>query len=109
MRRCHEAFAFCQHGVDWANRLIAGDSPIIMLKLRKHYEPRENPGHSSGWKERGLGKTKTLKSKIDQNLIEQYTGTESLSFAVEGNAMVAVKILDDRGIESIKVIKAGER
>lgn len=46
---------------------------------------------------------KTLKTEIDPELIEHYRGTVSLPFK-PGNA-VAVKIIDDRGIESLKIIR----
>jgi len=48
---------------------------------------------------------KTLKAEIDQDLIGKYSGTESLPFDLKKHAVVAVKILDDRGIESMKVIR----
>jgi adenine-specific DNA-methyltransferase len=62
-------------------------------------------GGDDGW-----GKlAKTLKAEINQDLIEQYSGTESLPFGIPGAAMVAVKIIDDRGIESMKVFKVREK
>ena len=61
-----------------------------------------------GGKDDGWAKlAKTLKAEINQELIEQYAGTESLPFEINGGAMVAVKIIDDRGIESLKVLKVG--
>ncbi|MGI6154007.1 MAG: site-specific DNA-methyltransferase [Christensenellaceae bacterium] len=60
-------------------------------------------GKNDGWTKLA----KTLKAEIDQDLIEQYAGTKSIPFAVSGAAMVAVKIIDDRGIESLKVLKIG--
>ena len=36
-------------------------------------------------------------------LIESYRGTVSLPFVVGDNKRVAVKIVDDRGIESLKI------
>ncbi|MDR2952655.1 MAG: hypothetical protein LBU82_05380, partial [Treponema sp.] len=61
-------------------------------------------------KDEGWGKlAKTLKAEIDQDLIEKYRGTESLPFFVKDNTLIAVKIVDDRGIESMKVIAVGER
>ena len=44
-----------------------------------------------------------LKTEIDPELIEHYRGTISLPFK-PGNA-VAIKIIDDRGIESLKIIR----
>jgi adenine-specific DNA-methyltransferase len=47
---------------------------------------------------------RNLKAEIDETLIEAYRGTVSLPFAPGPNKRVAVKIIDDRGIESLKVI-----
>jgi adenine-specific DNA-methyltransferase len=51
---------------------------------------------------------KTLQAEIDQDLIEQYGGNESLPFEAGKDTVIAVKIIDDRGIESLKIIKVGE-
>jgi adenine-specific DNA-methyltransferase len=51
---------------------------------------------------------RTLRAEINQDLIEKYAGNESLPFTVKAPAKIAVKIVDDRGIESLKVIKIGE-
>ena len=61
-------------------------------------------GQNDGWKKLA----KTLKAEIDQELIEQYEGTESLWFVAQPNSRIAVKIIDDRGIESLKIIRIGE-
>ncbi len=59
----------------------------------------------SGEKE-GWGKlAKNLKAEIDQELIEAYKGTVSLPFEVGEYKQCAVKIVDDRGIESLRIIK----
>lgn len=47
---------------------------------------------------------RNLKAEIDETLIEAYRGTVSLPFEPGPNKRVAVKIIDDRGIESLKVI-----
>ena len=47
---------------------------------------------------------KNLKAEIDPDLIEAYRGTVSLPFEAGDNRRVAVKIVDDRGIESLKII-----
>jgi adenine-specific DNA-methyltransferase len=62
-------------------------------------------GKNDGWAKLA----KTLKAEINQDLIESYAGTESLPFAIADNGMIAVKIIDDRGIESLKVLKVGGR
>ena len=47
---------------------------------------------------------RNLKAEIDEELIEAYKGTESLPFTVGKHGRIAVKIVDDRGIESLKVV-----
>lgn len=61
-------------------------------------------GKSGGWNKLA----KTLRAEIDQELIEKYAGTESLWFKALPNTRIAVKIIDDRGIESMKVIRIGD-
>jgi adenine-specific DNA-methyltransferase len=45
-----------------------------------------------------------LRAEIDENLIQAYFGTTSLPFEAGKHKRAAVKIIDDRGIESLKVI-----
>ena len=48
---------------------------------------------------------KNLKAEIDQDLIEAYRGTVSLPFELGEHGRAAVKIADDRGIESLKIVE----
>ena len=48
---------------------------------------------------------KNLKAEIDEELIEAYLGTVSLPFKAGDNKRVAVKIVDDQGIENLKIIE----
>jgi adenine-specific DNA-methyltransferase len=48
---------------------------------------------------------RNLKAEIDPDLIERYRGTTSLPFALGEHKRVAVKVIDDRGIESLKVLQ----
>lgn len=57
-------------------------------------------GESEGWTKLA----KNLKAEIDEELIEAYRGTVSLPFAAGEHKRIAVKIVDDRGIESLKVL-----
>jgi adenine-specific DNA-methyltransferase len=57
-------------------------------------------GEGEGW----ARLAKNLKAEIDEELIEAYRGTESLPFAAGEHKRIAVKIVDDRGIESLKVL-----
>ena len=61
-------------------------------------------GMKDGWNKLA----KTLKAEIDPDLIEKFAGNESIWFTVQPNSQIAVKIIDDRGIESLKVIKVGD-
>jgi len=58
---------------------------------------------SDGW----ARLARNLKAEIDQDLIEAYRGTVSLPFAAGAHQRIAVKIVDDRGIESLKVLEVG--
>jgi len=48
---------------------------------------------------------KNLKAEIDEELIEAYRGTVSLPFEAGENKRIAVKIIDDRGIESLRIME----
>lgn len=61
-------------------------------------------GKKDGWNKLA----KTLRAEIDPDLIEKFAGNESLWFTVQPNSRIAVKIIDDRGIESLKVIRVGD-
>ena len=56
-------------------------------------------GTSDGW----IKLAKNLRAEIDLNKIETYNGTSSLEF--EPGNQIAIKIIDDRGIESLKIIR----
>ena len=56
-------------------------------------------GTRDGWSKLA----KSLRAEIDEEKIEAYRGTVSLPF--EPGKQVAVKIIDDRGIESLKILK----
>ena len=58
-------------------------------------------GQKDGWSRLA----KNLKVDIDEELIEAYRGTASLPFEVGDNKRIAVKIVDDRGIESLKIME----
>jgi adenine-specific DNA-methyltransferase len=50
---------------------------------------------------------RNLKAEIDEELIEAYRGTVSLPFEPGKNKRVAVKNVDDRGIESLRILDIG--
>ena len=48
---------------------------------------------------------RNLKAEIDEDLIEAYRGTVSLPFESGEHRRIAVKIIDDRGIESLRIVE----
>jgi adenine-specific DNA-methyltransferase len=48
---------------------------------------------------------KNLKAEIEPELVQAYRGTVSLPFEVGKHKRAAVKIVDDRGIESLRVVE----
>ena len=85
-----------------------GANRIAMWMLDPNYDyrslyPRQVffpiAGNNEGWNRLA----RTLKTEIDEELISQFQGTVSLPFK-PGNA-IAVKIVDDRGLESLKIIR----
>jgi adenine-specific DNA-methyltransferase len=86
-----------------------GSERIAMWMLDPDYDgrsvfPRQvffpMSGESEGWAKLA----KNLKAEIDEELIEAYRGTVSLPFDAGEHKRAAVKIIDDRGIESLKII-----
>ena len=57
-------------------------------------------GDGDGWSKLA----RTLRAEIDLEKIEAFRGTRSLPFASGEHKRAAIKIVDDRGIESFKVI-----
>ena len=57
-------------------------------------------GSDDGW----ARLARNLKAEIDEELIEAYRGTTSLPFEPGEHRRIAVKIVDDCGIESLKVM-----
>ncbi len=58
-------------------------------------------GENEGW----ARLAKNLKAEINEELIEAYRGMVSLPFEAGKNQRVAVKVVDDRGIESLRIIE----
>jgi adenine-specific DNA-methyltransferase len=58
-------------------------------------------GANDGW----ARLARNLKAEIDEDLIEAYRGTVSLPFLPGEHQRIAVKIVDDRGIECLKLIE----
>ena len=83
---------------------------IAMWMLDTNYDgrslfPRQVFFPMAGDKEGWSKLARNLKAEIDEELIESYRGTESLPFEAGEHKRAAVKIVDDRGIESLKIVK----
>jgi adenine-specific DNA-methyltransferase len=83
---------------------------IAMWMLDTNYDgrslfPRQVFFPMAGDKEGWSKLARNLKAEIDEELIESYRGTESLPFEAGEHKRAAVKIIDDRGIESLKIVK----
>ena len=66
--------------------------------------PRQVFFPMSGEKEGWSRLAKNLKAEINLDLIEIFRGTESLQFDLGKHRRVAVKIVNNHGIESLKVV-----
>jgi adenine-specific DNA-methyltransferase len=87
-----------------------GTEKIAMWMLDTDYDGRSLYPHQvffpmSGEKDGWSRLAKNLKAEIDEDLIEAYRGTVSLPFEAGANKRAAVKIVDDRGIESLKIVE----
>lgn len=58
-------------------------------------------GKDEGW----MKLKKDIRAELDEDLLKHFVGTVSLPFEAGANNMAAVKIVDDRGIESLKVMR----
>ena len=86
-----------------------GNEKIAMWMLDTDYDgrsllPRQvffpMAGETDGW----ARLARNLKAEIDEELIEKYRGTVSLPFEAGKHKRIAVKIVDDRGIESLRIL-----
>ena len=87
-----------------------GTDKIAMWVLDPDYDgrslyPRQVFFPMSGENEGWARLAKNLKAEIDETLIEAYRGTVSLPFEPGKNKRIAVKIVDDRGIESLRIVE----
>lgn len=102
------------HGFDYFNPKTGeieggGTKQIAMWSLDTDYDQRSLMPHQvffpmadakGGWNRL----KKTIRAELDEDLLEQFHGTVSLPFEAGENWRIAVKIVDDRGIESLKIV-----
>ena len=103
------------HGFDYYNTRTGGiesggSNRIAVWMLDPDYDgrslfPRQVFFPMTGPREGWDRLARSLRTEIDQSLIAAYHGTVSLPFAPGEHERAAVKIVDDRGIESLKVIE----
>ncbi len=105
-----EVLGFDYYNTKTGNIESGGKDKIAMWMLDTDYDgrslfPRQVFFPMSGEKDGWSRLAKNLKAEIDEELIEQYRGTISLPFEAGENKRIAVKIVDDRGIESLKILE----
>jgi len=89
--------------------ISGGKGNIAMWSLDTDYDGRSlfphqvffpMAGKDEGWKKL----KKTIRAELDESMLDQFHGTLSLPFEAGKHAKAAVKIVDDRGIESLKIL-----
>jgi len=102
------------HGFDYfdtkSGELVSGGkNKIAAWMLDTNYDERSlypqqvffpMAGTKDGWNKL----KKNIKAELNGSLLDQFHGTKSLPFEAGDNNKIAVKIVDDRGIESLKII-----
>jgi len=104
-----EVLGFDYYDTRTGNIDSGGTDKIVMWLLDTDYDgrsiyPRQVFFPMAGEKEGWTRLAKNLKAEIDEELIETYRGTVSLPFEAGDNKRIAVKIIDDRGIESLRIL-----
>jgi adenine-specific DNA-methyltransferase len=98
------ATASPQTGIDGQPRIFSTMRPQLDYDDRSLF-PRQvffpMAGDTEGW----ARLAKSLRAEIDEGAIEKYRGTASLPFAGKPGQKVAVKVVDDRGIESVRILE----
>jgi len=89
--------------------ISGGKSKIAVWMLDTDYDERSlfprqvffpMAGKGEGWEKL----KKDVRAELNEALLDKFHGTKSLPFEAGENKKVAVKIVDDRGIESLKIL-----
>lgn len=102
------------HGFDYFDTVkgelvSGGKSKIAVWSLDTDYDERSlfprqvffpMAGKGEGWEKL----RKNIRAELDESRLAAFHGTVSLPFEAGDNRKIAVKIVDDRGIESLKVM-----
>jgi adenine-specific DNA-methyltransferase len=103
------------HGFDYFDTKTGklksgGKKNIAMWLLDTDYDNRSlfarqiffpMAGKKDGWNRL----RKDIRAELDESQLDRFHGTKSIPFQPGENKCIAVKIVDDRGIESLKVIR----
>ena len=110
-----DKFRVSVHGFDYYNTRTGnvdsgGANRIAMWMLDPDYDgrslfPRQVFFPIAGAKDGWAKLARNLKAEIDKDRIEAYRGTVSLPFDSGEHGRAAVKIVDDRGVESLKIVE----
>lgn len=102
------------HGFDYFDTakgelVSGGKGKIAMWALDTDYDERSLFPHQVFFPMAGKGEgweklKKNIRAELDESLLHKFHGTISLPFEAGDNRKIAVKIVDDRGIESLKVM-----
>ena len=102
------------HGFDYfdtakGDLVSGGKGKIAVWMLDTDYDerslyPRQVFFPMAGAKDGWHRLKKTIRAELDEDALEQFHGTVSLPFRAGEYRKVAIKIVDDRGIESLKIV-----
>jgi adenine-specific DNA-methyltransferase len=105
------------HGFDYfdtakGDLVSGGKSKIALWLLDTDYDerslfPRQVFFPMAGAKDGWFKLRKDIRAELDESRLQEFHGTVSLPFAAGENRKVAVKVVDDRGIESLKILRLG--
>jgi adenine-specific DNA-methyltransferase len=104
-----EVLGFDYFDTQKSDIVSGGKNKIAMWLLDTDYDerallPRQvffpMAGAKDGWNKL----SKNLKAALNEERLAAYHGTESLPFTAGNNRKIAVKVIDDRGIESLKIL-----
>ena len=103
------------HGFDYFDTKTGelksgGKKDIAMWELDTDYDdrslyPRQVFFPMAGKKDGWYKLKKDIRAELNEDLLDKFHGTRSLPFEPGDNRCLAVKIIDNRGIESLKVIR----
>lgn len=103
------------HGFDYFDTKTGelksgGKKNIAMWQLDTDYDnrslyPRQVFFPMAGKKDGWYRLKKDIRAELNEDLLDKFHGTKSIPFEPGDNRCVAIKIVDDRGIESLKVIR----